>query len=254
MTRARYDFSGKVALITGGASGIGAACTRRFAGDGAAVAILDRDENLGNILAQEIVAAGGKALFLPLDVTNAESVQKAVDDTVARLGRLDYAVNSAGISGESNRLVDYSLEGWHQNIDINLHGVYYAMRAEIPAMLANGGGAIVNLGSIMSQVSAPTTPAYVAAKHAVAGITKNAAQTYSSRGVRVNAVGPGYIDTPMLRNNATEEMISRAAALHPIGRLGKPEEIAALALFLCSDDASFITGGFYPVDGGYLVN
>jgi NAD(P)-dependent dehydrogenase (short-subunit alcohol dehydrogenase family) len=254
MSRARYDFSGKVALITGGASGIGAACARRFATDGAAVAIADRDQQLGDALLTEITAAGGKAAFFSLDVTDAEAVQRVVDATVAKYGRLDYAVNSAGISGESNRLVDYSLEGWHQNIDINLNGVYYAMRAEIPAMLNNGGGAIVNLGSIMSLVSSPTTPAYVAAKHAVAGLTKNAAQTYSSRGVRVTAIGPGYIETPMLHNNATDEMIKVAAAMHPIGRLGKPEEIAALALFLCSDDASFITGGIYPVDGGYLTN
>jgi NAD(P)-dependent dehydrogenase (short-subunit alcohol dehydrogenase family) len=254
MTRARYDFSGKVALITGGASGIGAACARRFAGDGAAVVIADRDRALGEALAAELAAAGGKALFLPLDVTDADAVQTVVDTAVARFGRLDYAVNSAGISGESNLLADFSVEGWQRNIDVNLNGTFYAMRAEIPAMIAGGGGAIVNLASIMALVSSPTTPAYVAAKHAVAGATKAAAQAYAAQGVRVNAIGPGYIETPMLLNSATDEMIKMGAAMHPIGRLGKPEEIAAVAVFLCSDDASFVTGGIYPVDGGYLVN
>jgi len=250
----QYDFSHKVAFVTGGASGIGEACIRQFAANGAAVVIADQSAAAGAKLAAEIVAQGGKALFVEMNVTDAANVQAAVDATVRQFGRLDFAVNCAGISGESNVLTDYSLEGWHRNLDVNLNGVFYSLRSQIPAMLHNGGGSIVNLSSIMGLVSSPTTPAYVAAKHAVAGLTKNAAQTYAAKGVRVNAVCPGYIDTPMLRANATPEMVSAGASMHPIGRLGKADEIAAMALFLCSDSASFITGGIYPVDGGYLTN
>jgi NAD(P)-dependent dehydrogenase (short-subunit alcohol dehydrogenase family) len=250
----QYDFSNKVAFVTGGASGIGEACIKQFAANGAAVVIADLNETAGNKLAADIGAQGGKVLFIKTSVTDAANVQAAIDRTVQHFGRLDFAVNCAGISGESNTLTDYSLEGWHQNLDVNLNGVFYSLRSQIPAMLQNGGGSIVNLSSIMGLVSSPTTPAYVAAKHAVAGLTKNAAQTYAAKGVRVNAVCPGYIDTPMLRANATPEMMSAGAAMHPIGRLGKADEIAAMAVFLCSDSASFITGGVYPVDGGYLTN
>lgn len=250
----QYDFSGKVALVTGGASGIGAACIRQFAANGAQVVIADMSEAAGSELAASINAQGGKALFVKTDVSDPASVQTAVDQTVVEFGRLDYAVNCAGISGESNLLADYSLEGWHKVIDINLNGVFYSMRSEIPAMLRSGGGAIVNISSIMGLVSSPTTPAYVAAKHAVAGLTKNAAQSYSKQGVRVNAVCPGYIETPMLMGSATQEMLEMAVPMHPIGRLGRADDIAAVCLFLCSDSASFVTGGIYPVDGGYLTH
>jgi len=250
----RYDFSGKVAFVTGGASGIGESCIQQFAANGAAVAIVDLNETAGRQLADAINREGGKALFVRASMTDAASVQAAVDETIKQLGRMDFAVNCAGISGESNILTDYSLEGWHQNIDVNLNGVFYCLRSQIPAMVKQGGGAIVNLSSILGLVSVPTSPAYVAAKHAVAGITKNAGQTYASKGVRVNAICPGYIDTPMLRNSATDEMMKMGAAMHPIGRLGRAEEIAAMAVFLCSDSASFITGGVYPVDGGYLTH
>lgn len=250
----RYDFAGRVAFVTGGASGIGESCVRQFATNGAAVAIVDLNETAGRALADAINTEGGKALFVRASMTDADSVQAAVDQTIAQLGRMDFAVNCAGISGESNILTDYSLEGWHQNIDVNLNGVFYCLRSQIPAMVKQGNGAIVNLSSILGLVSVPTSPAYVAAKHAVAGLTKNAGQTYASKGVRVNAICPGYIDTPMLRNSATEEMMKMGAAAHPIGRLGRAEEIAAMAVFLCSDSASFITGGVYPVDGGYLTH
>jgi NAD(P)-dependent dehydrogenase (short-subunit alcohol dehydrogenase family) len=251
MATAKYDFSGKVAFVTGGASGIGEACIKQFVANGASVVIADMNEKAGKALA---AAIGAKALFIKLNVTDADAVQAAVDQTEKHFGKLDYAVNCAGITTESKLLADYSMEGWHNNINVNLNGVFYSMRSQIPAMLRNGGGSIVNLSSIMGLVSSPTTPPYVAAKHAVAGITKNAAQSYSSRGVRVNAICPGYIKTPMLLNSATEEMMQMGAAMHPIGRLGEPDEIAAVALFLCSDSASFVTGGIYPVDGGYLTN
>jgi NAD(P)-dependent dehydrogenase (short-subunit alcohol dehydrogenase family) len=250
----RYDFSSKVAFVTGGASGIGEACIKQFVANGAAVAIVDLNETAGTKLASEINAQGGNALFIKTSMTDPASVQAAVDQSEKHFGKIDFAVNCAGISGESNTLTDYSLEGWHQNIDVNLNGVFYCLRSQIPSMLRTGGGSIVNLSSIMGLVSTPTSAAYVAAKHAVAGLTKNAGQTYASRGVRVNAICPGYIDTPMLRNSATEEMMQMGAAMHPIGRLGKADEIAAMALFLCSDSASFITGGIYPVDGGYLTH
>jgi NAD(P)-dependent dehydrogenase (short-subunit alcohol dehydrogenase family) len=251
MTTARYDFSGKVAFITGGASGIGEACARQFAANGASVVIADMNARDGQALA---AALGAGALFIELNVTDAAAVQAAVEQTERHFGKLDYAVNCAGITTEANLLVDYSLEGWHNNINVNLNGVFHSMRSQIPAMLRNGSGAIVNLSSIMGLVSAPATPAYVAAKHAVAGITKNAAQAYSARGVRVNAICPGYIRTPMLLKSATEEMIRMGAAMHPIGRLGEADEIAAVALFLCSDSASFLTGALIPVDGGYLTH
>jgi NAD(P)-dependent dehydrogenase (short-subunit alcohol dehydrogenase family) len=249
-----YDFSGKVAFITGGASGIGEACVKQFSANGAAVVIADMNDKAGSALAAAVNAQGGKALFIRLNITDHEAVQAAVDQTEKQFGRLDFAVNCAGISTEIKELADYSLEEWHKNIDINLNGVFYSMRSQIPAMMRSGGGSIVNLSSIMGLVSTPTAPPYVAAKHAVAGLTKNAAQSYSSRGVRVNAICPGYIKTPMLMNSATEEMMKAGAAMHPIGRMGEADEIAAVALFLCSDAASFVTGGIYPVDGGYLVN
>lgn len=254
MATATYDFSNKVAFVTGGASGIGAETVRQFAANGAAVVIADLASSAGAALADEINSAGGRALFTALNITDAASVQAAVEAAERHFGRLDYAINSAGISGESNRLVDYSLEGWHTNIDVNLNGVFYSMRSEIPVMLRHGGGAIVNLSSIMGLVSSPTSAAYVAAKHAVAGMTKNAAQTYSGQGVRVNAICPGYIQTPMLLNSATQEMCDMAIPMHPIGRLGVASDIASVALFLCSDSASFVTGALVPVDGGYLTN
>lgn len=253
-TSTRYDFSGRVAFVTGGASGIGEACINQFVANGAAVVIADLNEAAGSALAGSINANGGKALYIRASMTDAADVQAAVDRAEQHFGRIDFAVNCAGISGESNILTDYSLEGWHRNIDVNLNGVFYCLRAQIPSMVRHGGGAIVNLSSILGLVSVPTSPAYVAAKHAVAGITKNAGQTYASQGVRVNAICPGYIDTPMLRNSATEEMMKMGASMHPIGRLGTADEIAAMALFLCSDSASFITGGVYPVDGGYLTH
>lgn len=254
MTTATYDFSKKIAFVTGGASGIGEACINQFVANGAAVVIADLNEVDGKKLADSINTKGGKALFIKLSVTDPANVQAAVDQAEKHFGRIDYAVNCAGISGESNTLADYSLEGYHQNIDVNQNGVFYSLRSQIPSMLRNGGGSIVNLSSIMGLVSTPTSAAYVAAKHAVAGLTKNAGQTYAGRGVRVNAICPGYIDTPMLRKSAPPEMIELGAAMHPIGRLGTADDIASMALFLCSDSASFITGGIFPVDGGYLTN
>lgn len=250
----QYDFSGKVALITGGASGIGEACVKQFVANGATVVIADLNDKLGQTLAAQLNDSGATALFVKTDVTDAANVQALIDKTVAQFGRLDFAINSAGISGEANILTELSLEGWHRVIDINLNSVFYCMRSQIPAMLQSGGGSIVNLASIMGLVSSPTVPAYVAAKHGVAGLTKSGAQAYSAQGVRINAICPGYIETPMVMGSTTAETRAQGAAMHPIGRLGRADEIAAMALFLCSDGASFISGGIYPVDGGYLTN
>jgi NAD(P)-dependent dehydrogenase (short-subunit alcohol dehydrogenase family) len=216
--------------------------------------IADMNEARGQQLVKEIEAQSGAALFVKTDVRSVEQTQNMVEQALAKFDRLDFAVNSAGISGETNILAEHTLEGWDQVIGINLNGVFYSMRAEIPALLKSGGGAIVNIASIMGLISMPQIPGYVAAKHGVVGLTKSAAQAYSAQGIRTNAICPGYIETPMMTNSLPQELQGRIGQLHPIGRIGKPEEIAATALFLCSDDASFITGGIYPVDGGYVAN
>jgi NAD(P)-dependent dehydrogenase (short-subunit alcohol dehydrogenase family) len=192
--------------------------------------------------------------FVPADVSSPADCERLVAATVERLGRLDIACNNAGIGGETNHTADYSLDAWAKVIGINLSGVFYCMKYEIPAMLAAGKGAIVNMASILGAVGFAGAPAYVAAKHGVVGLTRTAAVEYAARGIRINAVGPAFIRTPLIR--ALEENTPARDALlarHPVGRLGRPEEVAALALWLSSDEASFVTGSYYPVDGGYLA-
>ena len=246
-------FDGKVAIVTGGGSGIGEFCSKILAEGGAKVVVADLSENNGQRVTSEIEQKAGTATFVRVDTSNAEQVEAMVNTAVTTYGRLDIIINNAGIGGESNPTGDYSLESWHKVIDVNLNGVFYGMRYAIPKMLENGGGVVLNMASILGSVGFAGSSAYVAAKHAVVGLTKAAAIEYSARGIRVNSVGPGFISTPLLSQNLDEAAMAGLVQLHPIGRLGNSEEVANLVAFLCSDAASFMTGGYYVVDGAYTA-
>jgi len=248
----QISFAGKVALVTGAGSGIGEAIALALAGAGAAVAVQDIDRAKADAVTAAIAAAGGRALALAGDVSQAAEVEAMVAETVGWGGGLHLMVNNAGIGGPSAPTGEYPLDGWAQVIGVNLNGVFYGLRFGIPAMLASGGGAIVNMASILGTVGFAGAPAYVAAKHAVVGLTKNAAMEYATQGIRVNAVGPAFIDTPLLAG-FDEAARNWLISLHPQGRMGKSEEVAALTLFLLSDQAGFINGSYHLVDGGYTA-
>jgi len=247
------EFGGRVALVTGGASGIGLAVARRLAAGGAAVAVADFNEEGAREVAARLRDSGAKALAVRVDVTDPDSVEAAVAATVKGLGGLHLAVNNAGIAGGGSVPIgEYPVDGWRRVLATNLDGVFYSMHHELPAILASGGGAIVNMSSILGSNGFSGSAAYVAAKHGVIGLTKTAAIEYAARGVRVNAVGPGFIDTPLL--SQTDVSIREAlVALHPAGRLGTAEEVAELTAFLLSDRASFVHGSYHLVDGAYAA-
>lgn len=246
------QFENKVAMVTGAGSGIGEAIARRMAEEGATVVVADINEQSASKVASAIERGGETAVAVKQDVADPASVEKSVEFAVQKFGRLDVAVNNAGITGDLAPLADYSLEGWDKVISINLSGVFYGMKYQIPAMLRSGGGSIVNIASILGSVAARDSAGYNAAKHGIVGLTKTAALEYSKDGVRVNAIGPGYIDTPLLKA-LDKEVYDGLVDLHPIGRLGRAGEVAELALFLASDKASFVTGSYHLVDGGYTA-
>ncbi|WP_332693965.1 SDR family NAD(P)-dependent oxidoreductase [Devosia sp.] len=246
------DFDGKVAFVTGGASGIGEAVARQLAERGAKVVVADLKLDAAQKVVKAIKAAGGAAAAVAVDVGKIEQVEEAVKFTVDTYGALHVAVNNAGIGGTLAALADYTFEDWHKVIDVNLNSVFYSMKYEIPEMLKAGGGAIVNMASILGSVAFPSAPAYVTAKHGVVGMTKSAALDYAKKGIRVTAVGPGFIDTPMLAA-LPKEAHEGIKAMHPVGRMGTSDEVAALTLFLLSDAASNITGSYHLVDGGYVA-
>jgi NAD(P)-dependent dehydrogenase (short-subunit alcohol dehydrogenase family) len=244
----------KVALVTGAASGIGRATALAFAREGARVLVSDLSLDGGAQTVALIEAAGGQAFFEAADVAQPEHARRLVERAVAAFGRLDVACNNAGIAGLSAPTADYPLDAWAQVININLSGVFYGMRYQIPALLQAGGGAIVNIASILGSVAFAHAPAYTAAKHGVVGLTQAAALDYSAAGLRINCVGPAFIHTPMIsRFEADARVREQLIAQHPIGRLGQPEEVAELVLWLASSRASFVTGAYYPIDGGYLA-
>ena len=243
----------KVAIVTGASSGIGEAIAITFAREGAKVVVSDINEEGGNKVVELIKSKGGEAFFIKADTSKPEENEKLVAETVKHFGKLDIAVNNAGIGGPAAATGEYPTESWDKVIAVNLSGVFYGLRYQIPAILANGGGNIINMASVLGQVGTKLSPAYVAAKHGVVGLTKAAALEYADKGIRINSVGPGYIKTPLLVQHLNDGQMDALVKLHPIGRLGESQEIAELVVWLASDKASFVTGTYYAADGGLLA-
>ena len=246
---------GAVAVVTGGSTGIGRAAALKFAEEGASVVVADVNVEEGEETVELIEETGGEAVFVETDVSEEADVGRMVDTAVETFGGLDFAFNNAGIEGETAPTSEQPMSNWNNVIDVNLKGVFNCMQAEIPVMLEHGGGAIVNTASIAGELGFRGLAPYVASKHAVVGLTKTAALEYSTEGVRVNAILPGVIDTPMVQRSAQadQEMMEQVQRATPMGRLGAPEEIGDAAVWLCSEEASFMTGESMVIDGGYVT-
>lgn len=255
MDAATYSFADKVAIVTGATSGIGKATAQALARAGARVVVSGINEALGSRVVEEITRDHGTAVFIRADVSRREDVEHLVSETVRQFGRLDIAFNNAGIEGDTALTADWTEECWLHVLDVNLTGVWRCMKAEIPAMLSNGGGVIVNCSSVAGLVGFAGSAAYVASKHGIIGLTRTAALEYAPMGIRINAICPGVIDTPMVRRviHDDPEQARQILALEPIGRMGNPEEIAAAVLWLCSDAATFVIGHPLVVDGGLVA-
>lgn len=248
------NLENKVAIVTGAGSGIGKAISLLYASEGAKVIVSDINEKGGNETVSLIKSKGGDAFFIKADTSKPDDQKSMVEMTVKKYGGLHVACNNAGIGGDLAPTGEYPIEGWDKIISVNLSGVFYGLRYQIPAMLNTGqGGSIVNMASILGMVGSKNVPGYVAAKHGIVGLTKTAALDYADQKIRINAVGPGYIDTPLLSDSLDEETIKSLAGLHPIGRLGRAEEVAELVLWLSSSKSSFVTGSYYTIDGGYTA-
>ncbi|ROQ39842.1 NAD(P)-dependent dehydrogenase (short-subunit alcohol dehydrogenase family) [Frondihabitans sp. PhB188] len=249
---ARFD--SRVAIVTGGGSGIGEGISKALAAEGAKVVVTDIKIEAAQRVVDEIVAAGGTAAAFSANTGIAEDSEKTVKFAQDTYGALHLAVNNAGIGAPAANIGDYEVAAWDRVVNVDLNGVFYGLRSQLPAIVAAGGGAVVNMSSVLGSVGIAQNAAYVASKHALIGLTKVAALEYSAQGVRTNAVGPGFIDTPLVRSSLSPEALTGLEAQHATGRLGTDAEVAALTLFLLSDDASFITGSYHLVDGGYSAH
>lgn len=242
----------KTAIVTGAGSGIGESIALLFAENGARLVLTDIDEEGGQRVLKAVKEKGAEGIFIKADSGSASDNERVVGEAQKAFSDVHIAVNNAGIGGAQAPVGEYPIDSWDKVIGVNLSGVFYGMRYQIPAMLKAGGGSVINIASILGQVGFEQSSAYVAAKHGVIGLTQNAALEYSSKGIRVNAVGPGFIKTPLLDKNLSEDVMNQLVSLHPIGRLGKPEEVAELVLWLASEKSSFVCGSYYAIDGGYL--
>ena len=244
----------KIAIITGAASGIGKEIALLFAKEGAKVTVSDINENMGNEVVEEIKKLGGEAIFIKANTASAKDSENLVLKTVQAFGGLHISVNNAGVGSAFNKVSDVELEDWQRVIDINLSGVFYGMKYQIPEMIKSKGGSVINVASILGQAGFHGSAAYVASKHGVVGLSKTGALDYATDNVRVNSIGPGFIYTGLVNEETMgKEAIENLETKHAMNRLGQPKEIAAMALFLASDESSFVTGSYYPVDGGYLA-